>query len=177
MSGAAGAARREGQSDSPAGAVADSSETGLWPGRTATDVSSNLTAHHYGITVADLDRAIEFYRDVLGLDVLDRFAVSGPAFADAVGVDGATGGFAHLDAGSARVELVEYEPEGDDADAGAVNRPGATHLGLAVEDVEAFHEGLPSDVETISDPRTTESGATILFVRDPEGNLIELIEA
>jgi len=26
-------------------------------------------------------------------------------------------------------------------------------------------------------PRTTESGATIPFVRDPEGNLIEFIEA
>lgn len=140
-------------------------------------MTSTPTAHHYGITVADLDRAVEFYRDVLGLDVLDRFTVSGPEFASGVGVDGASGNFAHLDAGSARVELVEYDPEGEDAAGGRVNRPGAKHLGLAVEDVEAFHAALPSDVETISAPETTESGATILFVRDPEGNLIEFIEA
>lgn len=143
----------------------------------ATDVTSHPTAHHYGVTVTALDRAVAFYRDVLGLDVLDRFTVSGEAFASGVGVDGATGRFAHLDAGSARVELVEYDPEGEETDGRPVNQPGAKHLGLAVEDAEAFHEELPDDVETISPPRTTESGATILFVRDPEGNLIELIEA
>ena len=136
-----------------------------------------LSAHHVGITVGDLDRAVEFYRDVFGLAVLDRFTVSGEAFATGVGVPGATGRFAHLDAGGARVELVEYDPEGADAAAEAVNQRGAKHLGLAVDDLATFYEELPADVETLSEPRTTESGATILFVRDPEGNLVEVIEA
>lgn len=134
-------------------------------------------AHHFGVTVTDLDRAVEFYAEALGLEVLDRFAVSGDAFSEAVGVDGATGRFAHLDAGSARVELVEYEPEGEDRPAGAINRPGAKHLGLAVDNLDRFYEELPTDVETMSPPRTTESGTKILFVRDPEGNLVEFIEA
>ncbi|MFC4447499.1 VOC family protein [Halorussus aquaticus] len=139
----------------------------------------DVSAHHFGVTVTDLDRAVEFYREVLGLDVLDRFTVSGEAFSEGVGVEGATGDFAHLDAGSARVELVEYEPEdeGTDPDTEPVNRPGAKHLGLSVENLDRFYEELPTDVETLSEPRTTESGTRILFLRDPEDNLVELIES
>ncbi|USZ67374.1 VOC family protein [Halorussus salilacus] len=140
-------------------------------------MSSTPTAHHVGVTVTDLDRAVEFYREVLDLDVLDRFTVSGGAFSDAVGVDGATGNFAHLDADGARIELVEYDPEGRPRSAETVNQPGAKHLGFAVDDLDAFYEGLPSDVETTSEPRTTASGTKILFLRDPEDNLVEVVEA
>jgi catechol 2,3-dioxygenase-like lactoylglutathione lyase family enzyme len=133
-------------------------------------------AHHTGVTVTDLDRAVEFYRDVLDLAVLARFSVSGAAFERGVDVPGATGRFAHLDADGARVELVEYDPEGDPVRADRVNQPGAVHLGLAVDDVETFCEELPADVEPLSPPQTTESGTTICFLRDPEGNLVELLE-
>ncbi|GAD51807.1 glyoxalase family protein [Halarchaeum acidiphilum MH1-52-1] len=135
------------------------------------------SAHHFGITVSDLDEALAFYRDVLGLDVLAEFEVSGEAFAEGVAVEGASADFAHLDADGARVELVSYDPAGDDVRGGAVNDTGATHLGLSVPDLDAFHESLPDDVETLADgPRTTASGTTILFVRDPDGNLIEVLE-
>jgi catechol 2,3-dioxygenase-like lactoylglutathione lyase family enzyme len=133
-------------------------------------------AHHFGVTVSDLDRAVEFYRDVLGLDVLARFSVSGEEFSTGVGVDDATGQFAHLDAGDARVELVEYDPEGPATERSSVNRPGTKHLGLEVDDVDAVYDDFPADVETLSAPQTTESGTRILFVRDPEGNLVELLE-
>jgi catechol 2,3-dioxygenase-like lactoylglutathione lyase family enzyme len=136
-----------------------------------------LRAHHVGVTVADLDRAVDFYRTVLDLSLLDRFTVDGEAFATGVGVDGASADFAHLDAGGVRIELVAYDPEGDAVHSGAVNRPGTAHLGFAVEDVDAVYESLPEEVETVSAPQTTASGTRILFVRDPEGNLVELLEA
>jgi len=136
----------------------------------------DLTAHHYGLIVSDLDRAVAFYRDTLGLEVLSEFTVSGAAFAEAVDVPGATGRFAHLDAGGARVELVEYDPPGEDRPAPAVNDAGGTHLGLSVPDLDAFHDGLPEEVATLSAPRTTESGTRICFLRDPEGNLVEVVE-
>jgi catechol 2,3-dioxygenase-like lactoylglutathione lyase family enzyme len=132
--------------------------------------------HHVGITVRDLDRAVEFYRETFGLDVLDRFSVSGEAFATGVGVDGATASFAHLDGGDVRIELVEYDPEGEPCGADTVAQPGATHIGFEVADLDAFYADLAADVETISEPQTTESGTSILFVRDPEGNLIEVLE-
>jgi catechol 2,3-dioxygenase-like lactoylglutathione lyase family enzyme len=134
------------------------------------------TAHHFGVTVSDLDRAVEFYRDVLDLDVLTRFSVGGEAFATGVGIEGARAEFAHLDAGGARLELVSYTPEGDARGNAQLNQPGATHVGLSVDDLDAVYEGLPDDVEPVSEPQTTESGTTIMFLRDPEGNLVELLE-
>lgn len=134
------------------------------------------TAHHVGITVSSLDDVLPFYRDVLGLDVITRFSVSGEAFSTGVGVEGATGSFAHLDADGIRVELVEYEPEGPAFEDPTLDRPGATHLGLDVEDLDAFYDDLPEHVDRISPPQTTESGTRICFVRDPENNLVEIIE-
>ena len=138
---------------------------------------TTLEAHHYGVTVTDLEEAIGFYRDVLGFDVLDRFSVSGKAFATGVGVSDAAADFAHLDADGARVELVEYDPAGDDATADSVNQSGAKHLGFSVDDLDGFYEGLPGDVDTVSEPQTTASGTRILFLRDPENNLVEIVEA
>jgi len=128
--------------------------------------------------VTDLDRAVEFYRSVFGFELLDRYSLSDDALAAAIGVEAASSEFAHLDAGAGRVELVEYE------DASGSGRPeretasdvGATHLGLHTEDLDAFYDSLPDDVETISEPQTTGSGTRILFVRDPDDNLIELLE-
>jgi catechol 2,3-dioxygenase-like lactoylglutathione lyase family enzyme len=142
---------------------------------------SDPTAHHVGVTVSDLDRAVDFYAETFDLDVVAEFSVGGDAFGEAVAVEGASAEFAHLDAGDAVVELVAYDPadeaDGDAAGALGLNRPGAAHFGLSVDDVEAFHDGLADDVATLSPPRTTESGTTVLFVRDPEGNLIEVLDA
>jgi catechol 2,3-dioxygenase-like lactoylglutathione lyase family enzyme len=140
---------------------------------------SELSAHHVGLTVERLDRAVDFYCDVLGLDVVSRFSVGGEAFATGVGVDGASAEFAHLDAGDVRVELVSYDPEGDRVadSAVTVNQPGAAHVALSTADLDAFYESLPDDVETQSPPQRTESGTRILFLRDPEGNLVEVLEA
>jgi catechol 2,3-dioxygenase-like lactoylglutathione lyase family enzyme len=138
---------------------------------------SDPTAHHVGITVSDLDRAVDFYTETFDLDLLSEFSVGGDAFAEAVAVEGASAEFAHLDADGARIELVAYDPAGDANETPELNRPGATHLGLSVDDVESFYAALADDVETLSPPRTTESGTTILFVKDPEGNLIEVLDA
>ncbi|ELY42116.1 VOC family protein [Natronorubrum sulfidifaciens] len=134
------------------------------------------SAHHVGITVSDLEETLPFYRDVIGLEVVDRFSVGGEAFSDAVGVEGARGEFAHLEADGCRIELVEYEPQARGVSAAGLNQPGATHVGLAVDDLEAVADALPDDVPIISGPRTTESGTTVMFVRDPESNLLELLE-
>ena len=135
-----------------------------------------LRAHHVGVTVSDLDRVVDFYEG-LGLDCTTRFSVGGEAFSTAVGVEGASADFAHLDADGVRIELVEYSPEAAAVDSGQVNRPGTAHIGLAVDDLDAFYDALPDTVETRSSPQRTESGTKILFLTDPEGNLVEVLEA
>jgi catechol 2,3-dioxygenase-like lactoylglutathione lyase family enzyme len=134
------------------------------------------TAHHVGITVTDLERAVDFYTEVFDLSVAAEFSVGGEAFATGVDVPDATGEFAHLDADGIRVELIEYDPEGEPAHADRVNQPGAKHLGLEVPNLDDFYRALSEDVETLSAPQTTESGTKICFLRDPEGNLIEVLE-
>ena len=137
---------------------------------------SDPTAHHVGITVSDLETTLPFYRDVLDLPVLDRFEVGGAAFAEAVGVDDARARFVHLDANGIRLELVAYDPDARESPPAGLNQPGASHVGLEVDDIEAFYATLPADVQTLSEPQTTESGTTVLFLRDPEANLIEVLE-
>ncbi|WP_323173770.1 VOC family protein [Natrialba sp. PRR66] len=140
-------------------------------------IRSDTDTHHVGITVSDLDTVLPFYRDVLGLSVADEFTVAGPELADAIDVDGASGAFVHLEGSrNCRVELVEFEPAVREVPAAGLNQPGATHVGLEVGDLAAFDEALPADVTTLSGPRTTESGTTIMFLRDPEGNLVEVLE-
>ncbi len=137
---------------------------------------SSVSSHHVGVTVRDLDRAIDFYTEVFACSVVATFEVSGKAFETGVDIDGASARFAHLDAGAIRLELVEYDPVGTDSRLPQLNDQGAIHLGLEVDDLDSFYENLPSSVETVSPPQTTETGTKILFVRDPEGNLIELLE-
>ncbi len=137
---------------------------------------AELSSHHIGITVCDLERAVEFYTDVFGLEVLAEFSVSGEAFETGVGLEAASARFVHLKASSIRLELVEYEPTGDQCEPPQLNDQGATHMGLEVADLDSFYESLRSDVETLSPPQTTETGTKILFVRDPEDNLLEVLE-
>ena len=140
---------------------------------------SEYTAHHVGVTVSDLDRAVSFYRDTLGLELLSRFEVGGEAFATGVAVPGARAEFAHFDAGTVRLELVSYDSTGESAtETGSEPRidvSGTTHIGLTVDDVHARYRELPADAETLSEPQTTESGTTIFFIRDPEQNLVEIL--
>lgn len=135
-----------------------------------------LGMHHVGMVVADLDEVVPFYRDTLGLEVIAEFTLAGDGIATAIDVDGVTGDFVHLDADGTRVELIEYQPAGRDTGADSINQVGAKHLGFEVDDVEAFYEDLPDDADPLSDPQRTESGATILFFRDPAGNFVEVVE-
>ncbi len=136
----------------------------------------NPTTHHTGVTVSDLETSIDFYTDLLGCTVEGRFSVEGSAFERVVDADGVSGTFAHLRSGNARIELVEYEPADGRRTPGSLPQPGATHLAFAVDDIDRTHAELPEDVETLSDPETTESGTRLVFLRDPDGTLIELLE-
>ncbi|AUX09892.1 lactoylglutathione lyase [Halalkaliarchaeum desulfuricum] len=136
-----------------------------------------LSVHHVGIVVSDLEASLEFYRDTLGLSVADEFTLSDDGIGTAIGVDGVSGDFVHLEGNGARVELIEYDPTGVDSRADAINGLGAKHVGFAVEDLQEFYENLPDDVEPLSSPQPVEIGTSILFFRDPDGNFLEVVEA
>lgn len=113
---------------------------------------------HVSVIVADTERALLFYRDVLGLRV-------DPTRPD-LGYPGAW-----LDVGSQQIHLLQL-PNPDPS----VNRPAHggrdRHCALAVEDFAAVRAVL----DRASIPYTlSKSGRPALFCRDPDGNTLELI--
>lgn len=137
--------------------------------------------HHHGIVVEDLEEAVAFYVEHFDLEEEYRITAEPDGFGGLLGVDRpapAEIAFLRDDAGM-RVELEEHESAGrvvdDIADPTDV---GYAHLCFEVEDVDVAYEELAAaGVEFVSPPGTaTDSGAHIVYCRDPSGNLLELIE-
>jgi catechol 2,3-dioxygenase-like lactoylglutathione lyase family enzyme len=138
--------------------------------------------NHTGLTVSDLDGALSFYRDALGLEVIMQQEKEGGYLAAITGYPRAHVRMAHLatpDGG--RLELFEYvEPQGS-------GRPldpstvGITHVCLVVEDIhEAYRGLLDAGAAPLSEPIEIDTGANAgaygLYVRDPDGILLELFQ-
>jgi catechol 2,3-dioxygenase-like lactoylglutathione lyase family enzyme len=140
------------------------------------------TAHHYGVTVSDLEETLPFYRDTLGLELVsrghvERGSADSETFEDFVGVDGTVDvEVVFLDAGGCQVELLQYHsPEGEDAHGASNNDPGASHFCLEVEDIDAVYDDLRADgVEFVSEPVTLSKGVRVAYMYDPEGKIVEL---
>ena len=138
--------------------------------------------NHTGLTVSDLDRALAFYRDALGLEVVMQQEKEGGYLAAITGYPQAHVRMAHLATpGGGRLELFEYlEPRGS----GRPLEPstvGITHVCLVVEDVHEAHRRLvAAGAEPFSEPIEIDTGANAgaygLYVRDPDGIVLELFQ-
>jgi catechol 2,3-dioxygenase-like lactoylglutathione lyase family enzyme len=138
-------------------------------------------AHHYGVTVSDLEESLGFYRDTLGLEVVSRGHVQkgtddADKFDDFVGVDGVDVEVVFLDAGGCQVELLKYhEPPGQNANEGVSNNDvGAAHFCLEVDDIDEIYHDLSDDVEFLYEPVTLSKGVRVAYMFDPDGNIVEL---
>jgi catechol 2,3-dioxygenase-like lactoylglutathione lyase family enzyme len=140
--------------------------------------------HHTGLTVADLDRSVAFYRDLLGCEVLATQEKEGGYLAAIVGYPDAHVRMAHLRVpGSEHViELFQYlSPPGDRADVEPRNI-GASHLCFIVDDLEALYDSLLGRGVTsfVSPPIEVDTGINrgglALYLRDPDGITVELFQ-
>ena len=139
--------------------------------------------HHTCITVSDLERSIEFYRDVLGLELVmtEESERSGDDRSKALGVDKAKVKLAILRAGDARVELIEYvTARGRPYDRNN-NDVGAMHIAFQVKDIDAVYQRMVDlGVRFTSPPATIPAGPmegwrwTYFF--DPDGVSLEIIQ-
>lgn len=138
------------------------------------------SVRHAGIVVRDLDRAAEFYEKLLGLRTVRRADESGP-FLDAIlGLDGGRVTTVKMaaDEGETVVELLRFDSHHDERSPVQPFSTGPTHIAFTVDDLSAeFHRLTAAGVEfTTSPQRSPDGGALVTFCRDPEGNLIELVE-
>ena len=136
---------------------------------------------HVGITVSDFNRAVKFYWDVFGCPLVgvsdtptDRVRSFFNVGKDA-DVPSCKIGWIRVP-GGAVLEIFHFEPKQSPVDI-PWNRVGLTHISFNVRNTQKWHDYLVSKgAEIVSKPERSPRGHTFFFVRDFDGNLIELMD-
>src|SRR5262249_36879548 len=144
--------------------------------------------HHTSFTVANLERSLAFFRDVLGLEVLGTREIRDEYFGRIVGLPGSVvkAAMIRLPGGHHHLELFEYvQPRAQESLAARPTPrrcdPGSCHLALLTSDLPALYEKLvASGVHFLSAPVLVTAGPNRggqgAYLRDPNGILIELFQ-
>lgn len=140
---------------------------------------------HVGISVANMDRSIVFYRDLLGMELAvrkpfgDERAEGVEKYRAVLGLHDARGEVAVLRRSEFQVELFQFDrPEPKPGDP---NRPvcdhGISHFCLQVTDLQNEYDRLKAAGVTFHCPPQHFPGqAIVTYGRDPDGNVFELLE-
>ena len=143
---------------------------------------------HFSFTVADIDRSIAFYRDLLGFELIHRQEQANEYTARLVGypdahlrvvqfaIPGQPRGVSTHD-----LELVEYVHPLGRARKIEIRDPGEAHLCIAVDDADAWFERLhAAGVDFNSPPNDITAGVNLggkaCYFRDPDGATLELLQ-
>jgi catechol 2,3-dioxygenase-like lactoylglutathione lyase family enzyme len=139
-----------------------------------------LGIHHTAISTGDIERSLRFYRDLLGFKEVfsSKWDIGTETTDNIVGLKDSSARVVMLRAGNACVELFQYAtPEPKPGD---VNRPvcdhGITHLCLQVADIDAEYTRLKAAGMRFHCPPQNTSGLRATYGRDPDGNVVELLE-
>ena len=126
-----------------------------------------LSLDHIAITVHDMERAVDFYRDVLGLEVLGQLLLNEGTFK-----------LVYLQAGAGRIELFAFTEEGRRSQTADRNEdPGFKHVAFGVDDVDAVAGRLKAkSVRFTVEPTDAPGGVRLAFFHDPDGNLLEIVD-
>lgn len=117
---------------------------------------------HTRYRVADLEKTVAFYRDVLGLAEVDRKASP----------RGSTLVFLKAPESEELIEICHYPASGP-----VIVGPDLTHLAFGVDDLAAFAKHATAKGYPLSDgPTPTSNGSIIAFIDAPEGYEIEIIQ-
>lgn len=117
---------------------------------------------HTRYRVNDLEKTVHFYKDVLGLEEVQRH--SSPR--------GSTLVFFKAPQSEELIEICHYPAAGN-----VQVQPDLTHLAFEVDSIEAFAKESTAKGYPLSDgPTVSSSGTKFAFIDGPEGYEIELIE-
>lgn len=118
-------------------------------------MSGNRSFHHINILVDDLDAAVKFYRDGLGLESIATPDQGFPAQ------------FFMFDGGT-QMHINELADE----------RPFRAHFAMRVDDFSDVFRNMKNigaiDTKPWGNVRKLPGGAMQMFLRDPSGNLVEI---
>jgi glyoxylase I family protein len=128
---------------------------------------------HVCVGVSDMDTALAFYTDILGMDVVFDVNLDGEGLESVTGSSGAHGRMVGGLIGGAMVELLDLgtvpaNPEGPHL--------GYTNISFRVRNLDDTYERLSAHPDLNYGPPTSIAGVRMLFVYDPDGTPIEFIE-
>jgi catechol 2,3-dioxygenase-like lactoylglutathione lyase family enzyme len=144
---------------------------------------------HINIVVADLERSVRFYTEVLGFTKTKEAYLEGEWIERIVGLSGvkARAAFVVAPAGEPRIELLCYFTPAGAAfpDNSRANTLGLRHIALRVDDMKAMVAKLrAAGVTVFGDPVRVPAGVvqhdagekTLVYFLDPDGVILELAE-
>lgn len=136
--------------------------------------------NHFSFTVENLDKSIEFYKCVLGLEFISR-AKREVEFSQAVtGVIGASLDIGYFKLPNCTLELIEYKTaKGTKLDTTTSNT-GSAHICFNVKDFDIFAKkllknGVRFRGEIKEIPKGPNKGRKVAYIEDIDNNPIELI--
>lgn len=143
---------------------------------------------HFSFTVSNLERSIEFYRDVVGMKLVHTMIHDQPYTSVQVGFKDAylkvalftIEGFPETRSGHL-LELIEYvNPRGEPTDT-ATNRPGVAHLAFQVDDLHAEYQrmkalGVRFRSEPVAITAGRNKGGWTVYFLDPDNITLEMVQ-
>lgn len=131
---------------------------------------------HIGVPVTDMERALKFYRDALGLKFQFTREVSGDHISGGVQVPDAKIQITLLEAGNTIIELLQYlNPVGRPFDR-QNNDAGSMHITFTVTDIEGTYKRLQElgySCNQAPYPSSHPEGWAWFYARDPDGMTVE----
>jgi len=133
---------------------------------------------HVGVSVRDMEKAIVFYRDVLGMEKsLDReFDIP---LAKIIGLEGARARVVHMRLGESVVELFDYRhPKGREPRPDHIQADfGLIHIGFMVQDFQKSYQDLKAKgVQFLGEPVEIRPGVFVAYFRGAENEVCEMRE-
>ena len=136
--------------------------------------------NHMSFTVSNLDISVPFYRDILGLKLMN-IADRDPSFSEKVtGIASAYLKIAYLKAPNCAVELIQYiSPKGKKIDTSTCN-VGSAHVCFHIDNFMSFIDQLKKHrVNIVNDPQIIPGGPNkgryVVYTEDPDSNTVEFI--
>jgi len=130
---------------------------------------------HIGIVVADLDRAVRFYTEVVGLRLTERFEY--PQDVVGHGVTVAAGAFVRCDSTHHCISIFTLRSDLEHAEHAPGLAPGLHHIAFELPTPEDLLAKLRSvdarGIEIVNSRRGGPGNQPRFYIHDPDGNLVE----
>ena len=138
-----------------------------------------MNLNHVGISVVNLERSVQFYCNMLNMAVIYTAPFGGDPYEDVLAIPDVSGTMCVLKNNTVQLEIFHFErpePATKSLDE-PVSSHGISHFGVDVDDIDATYQRLAAGgVKMHSAVRQFPSGMRAVYVRDPDGNVIELLQ-